>query len=63
MRLANICVALMAMASSVYSQSEGCEDFDPSDIQPGHLGGISKLPHEIVSFLHIKLDVQKDEIY
>ncbi|KAK6001966.1 hypothetical protein QM012_002456 [Aureobasidium pullulans] len=44
MRLSNICAVLMAIASSVYGQNE---DFDPNDIEPGHLGGLSKLPHEI----------------
>lgn len=62
MRLSNICVALMAMAGSVYSQSEGCEDFDPNEIQSGHLGGISKLPHEIVSYLYSQSNTQKDNI-
>lgn len=55
MHLSNICVALMAMASSVYGQ---CNGFDPDDIQPGHLGGISKLPHEIVGYFHIQPDRQ-----
>ncbi|KAH0027250.1 hypothetical protein KCU78_g4028, partial [Aureobasidium melanogenum] len=44
--LSNICVALMAMASTAYSQNEDCYS-DQDDFQPGDLGGISKLPHEI----------------
>lgn len=63
MRLSNICVTIMAMASSVFGQSEDCNDFDPNDIQPGHLGGISKLPHEIVSSLSITSNVHKNNIY
>jgi hypothetical protein len=49
MRLSNICVALMAMVSTVYSSSEDCYS-DQNEFEPGQLGGISKLPHEIVRF-------------
>ncbi|KAH0357639.1 hypothetical protein KCU83_g758, partial [Aureobasidium melanogenum] len=48
MHLSNICLALTAMASMVYSSSEDCYS-DQNDFEPGQLGGISKLPHEINS--------------
>lgn len=52
MRLSNIFLALMAMASTVYSQSENCYS-DENDFQPGHLQDMAKLPEEIVSCLRI----------
>lgn len=60
MRLSNICIALMAIISTVYSQSEDCYS-DQNDFEPGQLGGISKLAHEIVR-IPFTSNIRKDNI-
>ncbi|KAH0352988.1 hypothetical protein KCU81_g1599, partial [Aureobasidium melanogenum] len=54
MRLSNIFLALMAMASAVYGQSEDCYS-DENDFQPGHMEDMAKLPEEIQRCIRVSI--------